>query len=132
MLEKIDGTLHNNRQHGFREDVSCETKVCATLLHDMLGVTDNKSLSVHAAVLNFTKAFDRVSNSMLMEELSRLPNVTEYVLQWVHNILLNRSQCSQWQKDLQASQSHLVFHKVLSLVLSLSLSLLMTSQQEWK
>ena len=51
IIEKIDWFLHN-RQHGFRNGLSCETQLCATI-HDILAATD-KDQSVHAAVLDFT------------------------------------------------------------------------------
>ena len=57
VLEKIDRLLHN-RQHGFRRGLSCETKLCAAT-HNILAATD-KDQNVHAAVLDFTTAFDRV------------------------------------------------------------------------
>ena len=62
ILEKIDGFLHN-RQHGFRKGLSCGTQLCATI-HDIL-TTTYKDQSVHAAVLDFTKSFDRVPHSLL-------------------------------------------------------------------
>ena len=87
-LEKINGFLHN-RQHGFRRGLSCETQLYATI-HDILA---DKDQSVHALVLDFTKAFDRVPHSLLMEKLSKIKTINEYLLRWIHNFLLNRSQC---------------------------------------
>ena len=88
ILEKIDGFLHN-RQHGFRRGLSWETQLCATI-HDILAVT-NKDQSWHAAVLDFTKAFNRVPHSLLMEKISKVETIDEYLLRWIQNFLLNRS-----------------------------------------
>ena len=90
ILVKVDGFLHN-REHGFKRGLSCETPLCATI-HGILAAT-NKDQSVHAAVLNFTKAFGRVPHSLLMEKLSKIKTINEYLLRWIHNFLLNRSQC---------------------------------------
>ena len=57
LLAKVDKHLHN-RQHGFRRGLSCETQLCAKL-NDILSSVDRHK-SVHAAVLDFSKAFDRV------------------------------------------------------------------------
>ena len=89
LLEKIDSWLHN-RQHGFRKGLSCETQICATL-HEIMGATDKKS-SVHAAVLDLSKAFDRVPHALLMQKLTHIPGMESYLLDWIHDFLCNRSQ----------------------------------------
>ena len=76
-LKKIDGFLHN-RQLGFRRGLSCETQLCATI-RDILEATD-KDQSVHAAVLDFIKAFDRVSHALLMEMLFKIETIDEYLI----------------------------------------------------
>ena len=89
LLSIIDEKLYN-RQHGFRKGLSCETQLCATL-HDILKATDTR-LPVHAAVLDFTKAFDRVPHMMLMEKLRKIANIDDYMLCWIHDFLTNRTQ----------------------------------------
>ena len=89
LLAKVDKILHN-RQHGFRQGLSCETQLCATL-NDILTSVDQQK-SVHAAVLDFAKAFDRVPHALLMEKLSKT-DIDDYIISWIHNFLLHRSQC---------------------------------------
>ena len=47
-----------------------ETQLCATI-HNILAATD-KDQSVHASVLDFTKAFDRVPQALFIEKLSKI------------------------------------------------------------
>jgi len=89
LLEKIDTTL-NNRQHGFRKGLSCETQICSTMYDILYGIDNQKT--VHAAVLDFTKAFDRVPHGLLLQELSQIADVDNYLLYWVHNFLTDRKQ----------------------------------------
>jgi len=77
LLGKIYGFLHS-RQHGFRKGLSCETQLCATM-HDILSAA-NKDLSTHAAVLDFTKAFDKVPHALFMEKLSRIGTIDTHIL----------------------------------------------------
>ena len=42
------------------------------LIINGIPVATDKDQSVHAAVLDFTKAFDRVPHSLLMEKLSKI------------------------------------------------------------
>ena len=86
---KIDEKL-NNRQHGFRRGLSCETQLRATL-HDILKATD-QHMVVHAAVLDFAKAFDRVPHSLLIEKLRQIANIDDYLLHWIHDFLTDRTQ----------------------------------------
>ena len=39
---------------------------------------------VHAAVLDFTKAFDRVPHTLLLEKLSKIETIDEFLLRWIH------------------------------------------------
>lgn len=89
LLEKIDKHL-NNRQHGFRKGLSCETQLCATM-QDILQAVDARQ-SIHTAVLDFTKAFDRVPHALLMQKLSTIADVDDYLLSWIHDFLINRTQ----------------------------------------
>ena len=66
ILEKIDGFYTIDNTDLEKVCLSCETQLCATI-HDILAVTD-KDQSVHAAVLDFTKAFDRVPHFFFMEK----------------------------------------------------------------
>ena len=61
----------------FRKGLSCETQKCATL-NDILGVTDRES-SVHATVLDLSKAFDRVPHPLAV-------NAEIFRLSWYENL----------------------------------------------
>jgi len=89
LLEKTDTKL-NNRQHGFRRGLSCEIQTCATM-HDILYAINNQK-TVHAAVIDFTKAFDQVPHALLLQKLSQIADVDNYLLCWVHNFLTDRKQ----------------------------------------
>jgi len=43
-------------------------------MHDILSAAD-KGLSTHAAVIDFTKAFDKVPHALLMKKLSRIKTI---------------------------------------------------------
>ena len=58
----LDSILHS-RQHGFRKGLSCETQLCSTY-HDIAKLTESSSV-VHAEVLDFKKAFDKVPHKWL-------------------------------------------------------------------
>jgi len=111
LLEKIDAKL-NSRQHGFRKGLSCETQICATM-HDILHSTDTHQ-TFHAAVLDFTKAFDRVPHALLMKKLSEIADLDEYILHWISNFLTNHTQRVVLQghtSDLLPVTSGVVCHK---------------------
>ena len=52
------------------------SQLCATL-NDILSSVD-KQKSVHAAVLDFSKAFDRVPRTLLMKKLSMIEAIDHY------------------------------------------------------
>ena len=85
----LDPVLYN-RQHGFRKGLSCETQLCGTF-HDIARNAE-KRCTTHAVVMDFSKAFDKVSHQLLMNKLSNIPNINCQILDWVHNFLLNRRQ----------------------------------------
>ena len=86
---RLDSILHH-RQHGFRRGLSCETQLCSTM-HDIYTAVDNSS-TVHAVVMDFTKAFDRVPHALLMSKLSKVPDIGDYLLHGIHDFLTNRTQ----------------------------------------
>ena len=85
----LDKVLYN-RQHGFRKGLSCETQLCGTY-HEIAKHID-KGNTVHALVLDFAKAFDKVPHKLLMQKISRLPDISSNILMWIHDFLLNRKQ----------------------------------------
>lgn len=85
----LDNVLYN-RQHGFRKGLSCETKLCGTY-HDIAKQVDQGN-TIHALVLDFAKAFDKVPHKLLMQKLAKLPNISTQIVMWIHDFLLNRKQ----------------------------------------
>lgn len=85
----LDNVLYN-RQHGFRKGLSCETQLCGTY-HEIAKQVDNGS-TIHALVLDFAKAFDKVPHKLLMQKLAKLPNISTQIVMWIHDFLLNRNQ----------------------------------------
>ena len=87
--EYLDSFLHN-RQHGFRRGLSCETQLCGTY-HDIARYVD-KGDTVHAVIMDFAKAFDKVPHQLLMSKLSKVPNINSKILMWIHDFLRDRKQ----------------------------------------
>jgi hypothetical protein len=85
----LDEFLYN-RQHGFRKGLSCETQLCGTY-HDIAKHVD-KGDTIHAVVLDFAKAFDKVPHKLLMQKLSNIPNVSTQIVKWIHDFLMDRKQ----------------------------------------
>lgn len=88
--QTLDTVLHD-RQHGFRKGLSCESQLCATY-HDIAHRADRGD-TIHAAVMDFTKAFDKVPHQLLMKKLSIVPNIDSKILMWIHDFLRDRKQC---------------------------------------
>lgn len=87
-------------QHGFRKHYSCQTQL-AEFTHDLLQQMDN-NLQVDAVLLDFSKAFDRVSHNHLLAELSSL-NIPFTLLSWIEHFLKGRTQftsANHYESDL--------------------------------
>ena len=87
--ETLDNLLHN-RQHGFRKGLSCETQLCATY-HELAKAAE-QSTAVHAVVLDFQKAFDKVPHKILMDKIRKIENIDPYIANWVQDFLSDRFQ----------------------------------------
>ena len=61
----LDNIMHN-RQHGFRQGMSCDTQLCATY-NDLARSKEVRKLT-HAVVLVVKKAFDKGPHKLLMEK----------------------------------------------------------------
>jgi hypothetical protein len=76
-------------QHGFRAKRSTVTQLILAI-HDMAkAIQDNKS--IHAAVLDFSKAFDKVPHKRLIIKLQYY-GIHGSLLRWFESFLTNRSQ----------------------------------------
>lgn len=76
-------------QHGFRKTYSCETQL-ASFTHKLNVILDHSSQAA-CIFLDFSKAFDKVSHSLLMHKLLQL-NLDQKLLIWIEFFLNNRSQ----------------------------------------
>lgn len=77
-------------QHGFRQGLSCGTQLIE-LLHDLVTSAEDR-LQTDAIFIDFRKAFDRVSHSLLMHKLRAL-RIDNNVLIWIEEYLSDRKQC---------------------------------------
>ena len=73
-----------NCQHGFRKGLSCETQLCATY-HELAKAAE-QSTAVHAVVLDFQKAFDKVPHKILMDKIRKIENIDPYIANWVQDL----------------------------------------------
>lgn len=84
----LDDIICSN-QHGFRTGRSCTTQL-ATVKHDILDQIDSGA-SVHAAVLDFSKAFDLVPHHLLITKMIK-HNISPVIIKWVSSFLSDRLQ----------------------------------------
>ena len=75
-----------NLQHGFRSGRSCETQLITTT-HDLLSSFNSKS-QIDVAILDFSKAFDRVPHAGLLGKLEHY-GIDSKILLWNTNFLNN-------------------------------------------
>ena len=85
---EINNILTNN-QFGFREHHSCESQLFVTV--DDIARAINNKLQVDVAVLDFSKAFDKVAHSRLVHKLG-YNDVRKKLLIWLESFLNNRTQ----------------------------------------
>ena len=77
-------------QHGFRRGYSCETQLLATVEDIQRGI-DSSSSRYDLVILDFTKAFDKVSFNRLIFKLTK-SGINESLLLWITNWLTHRTQ----------------------------------------
>jgi len=76
-------------QHGFRGKRSCETQL-AGFIHDLASSLD-KGKQTDCIILDFAKAFDKVSHSKLLLKLKSY-GIKNETFSWISSFLSNRSQ----------------------------------------
>ena len=81
--------LHDS-QHGFRKKRGCDTQLVLTT-SDLNSSLDNNK-QVDAVLLDFSKAFDRVSHTRLLLKLKHY-GITGNVLGWLESFLTQHKQC---------------------------------------
>ena len=84
-----DNNIICQEQHGFRKRRSCESQ----LIGFVDEVTDDleKGKQTDVLIMDFSKAFDKVSHSLLIHKLSHY-GITGQVTQWINNFLSDRRQ----------------------------------------
>ena len=76
-------------QHGFRQKRSCETQLVSTLA-DFVNTVEEKG-QCDVILLDFSKAFDKVSHCLLLQKLHRF-GIDGHVHSWISSFLSNRTQ----------------------------------------
>ena len=78
-----------DHQHGFRANRSTETQLIQTV-HDISKYLDEKKY-VDMAILDFTKAFDKVPHKRLIHKL-KYYGITGPISSWIESFLAERTQ----------------------------------------
>jgi hypothetical protein len=90
LMSHLDGnSILNDRQHGFRAKRSCETQLLE-FTHELQQKADN-GIQTDAIVLDFSKAFDKVSHNKLALKLNWY-GVKGNTLRWISHFLDHRQQ----------------------------------------
>ena len=90
MMSYLEGNqLLHNRQHGFRSKRSCESQLIE--LTSQLSELLDQGKEVDAIVLDFSKAFDKVNHSKLIQKTNNI-GVNSQVVKWISSFLSNRTQ----------------------------------------
>ena len=77
-------------QHGFRSRRSCETQLL-TLVHDLATSLDPGKQQIDLAVLDFSKAFDRVPHQRLLTKIHHY-GIRGQTFKWIADFLSDRKQ----------------------------------------
>ena len=80
---------HGFRKLGFRKLRSCETQLITTC-HDLTQTIDDHS-QTDVILLDFSKAFDKVSHTLLLNKLN-MYGINTKIIHWMSSFLLGRSQ----------------------------------------
>ena len=81
--------ISTDSQHGFRAKRSTETQLIQTI-HDISKSIDKKEI-VDIAILDFTKAFDKVPHKRLIHKLNYY-GITWSIATWIETFLTGRTQ----------------------------------------
>ena len=90
MMKHLDAhEILKDSQHGFRKRRSCETQLLITS-HDLASIL-NRHSQADVAVLDFSKAFDKVPHQPLLEKLKHC-NLHPDAVGWISSFLTGRTQ----------------------------------------
>ena len=78
-----------NAQHGRRQQRSCESQLITTICDFVSAIEDRSQTDI--ILLDFSKAFDKVSHRLLIHKLAHY-GITGEVLNWIKAFLSNRTQ----------------------------------------
>ena len=84
-----DRSLLHPNQHGFRKNKSCE-KQLIELIADLTTNMDEQ-IQMEACILDFSKAFDKVSHQKLLGKLASY-GISHQLVLWIDSFLTNRVQ----------------------------------------
>ena len=84
-----DHDILSDAQHGFRKRRSCDTQLILTINDLAQGIEDKGQTDL--VLLDFAKAFDKVSHRLLLHKLEHY-GVRGCTLQWVEDFLRDRTQ----------------------------------------
>ena len=79
----------SDQQHGFRKKRSCESQLILTVQDLAAALEENEQMD--AILLDFSKAFDKVSHQRLAIKLDHY-GIRGNLLQWIKSFLANRTQ----------------------------------------
>ena len=89
MAHLESNNILNDTQFEFRSKHSCESQLLLTTT-DLAKAIDSK-LQAYVGILDFSKAFDKVSHSKLVYKLE-FYGITGNILNWIKSFLCNRTQ----------------------------------------
>ena len=84
-----DNNILTDAQHGFRKQRSCDTQLIVSI-HDLAKGLDEKG-QTDVVLLDFAKAFDKVSHRLLLHKTNHY-GIQGSTLLWIKNFLSDRSQ----------------------------------------
>jgi hypothetical protein len=76
-----------NLQHGFQKGLSCESQ----LIEFIDDVTKNLDQGKQTDIMDFSKAFDKVSHNLIIHKLKHY-GITGKTNEWIKNFLSDRTQ----------------------------------------
>ena len=84
-----NNNILTDQQHGFRSGCSCESQLILTINDLAKGLDEGKQID--AVLLDFSKAFDKVSHSKLVYKLGHF-GVRGKTQAWIRDFLTGRTQ----------------------------------------